>query len=276
MSFHPPSLWSLIRIHLRATPTLARISFADLVAYRAEMVIWILTSTLPLVMLGLWNAVVEDGPVRGFDAQRIARYFAATLIVRQLTGAWLIWEMSSEIRTGALSPKLLRPIHPLWTAAWSMAAALPFRLLILAPLIGGILVWRPELWRTPSGFEFVAFCMSITLAWCLSFLVQATFATLAFWLDQSVGIFGLWFGLYGIFSGYVAPLAMFPESWAGVVRWLPFRAMLAIPVEILGGWADPQAVQEGLALQMFWTVFFAGLTRVLWTRGVRRYGAYGA
>ena len=269
-------LWRSLLHHLRATPTLARISFADLVAYRAEMVIWILTSTLPLVMLGLWNTVVAGAPIRGFDQPSMARYFAATLIVRQLTGAWLIWEMSWEIRTGAMSPKLLRPIHPLWTSAWNMAAALPFRMLILAPLIGGIIAWRPDLWRTPTEFEFAAFCVSVGLAWCLAFLVQAAFATLAFWFDQAVGIFGIWFGLYGVFSGYVAPLAMFPEKWSGILRWLPFRALLAIPVEIVGGWADTTTIWEGLAIQAFWTALFAVLTAILWTRGVRRYGAYGA
>ena len=47
-------------------PALFRLGFASIVAYRAEMVIWILSATMPLVMLALWNAVTAEGAVAGF------------------------------------------------------------------------------------------------------------------------------------------------------------------------------------------------------------------
>jgi ABC-2 type transport system permease protein len=75
---------------VRAAPTLLRIGFAEIVAYRAEMAIWVLTATMPLIMLALWNAVARDGPVAGFGQVEFARYFAAALVVRQLTGAWIL------------------------------------------------------------------------------------------------------------------------------------------------------------------------------------------
>ena len=48
---------------LRALPTLLRIGVAETVAYRAEFLVWILTTTLPLVMLGLWTSVAARGAV---------------------------------------------------------------------------------------------------------------------------------------------------------------------------------------------------------------------
>src|SRR5690606_31590123 len=51
---------------LRAMPTLMRVGFAEAMAYRAELLVWVLTTTMPLVMLPLWMAVAETGPVRGF------------------------------------------------------------------------------------------------------------------------------------------------------------------------------------------------------------------
>ena len=58
---------------LRATPTLFRVGFADVVAYRAEMAIWVLTATMPLIMLALWNAVASQGPVAGYGQVEMAR-----------------------------------------------------------------------------------------------------------------------------------------------------------------------------------------------------------
>src|SRR5262249_48699956 len=41
---------------VKAFPTLMRIGVAEVVAYRAEFLVWILTTNMPLVMLALWHA----------------------------------------------------------------------------------------------------------------------------------------------------------------------------------------------------------------------------
>lgn len=265
-----------MRRALRVTPALMRVSFARLFAYRAEMTIWILSASLPLVMLALWNAVAKDGPVAGFGQVELARYFAAALVVRQLTGAWIAWNLNFEIRTGALSPKLLRPLHPLWHDAVWMFTALPIRLVVLLPLLVALLLWRPELWLTPDPLALALFGVSVVLAWTLSFLVQAAFGVLSFWVDQSMGLFGVWYAFWALLSGYVAPLSLFPEAWQGGIRWLPFRAMLATPIEILGGFVEPAAALPDVAAQVAWTGVALALVAWLWRRGVRRYGAFGA
>lgn len=267
---------SLVGAHLRALPELFRVSFSRLVAYRAEMTIWILTATLPLIMLALWNTVAADGAIEGFGQVEIARYFVATLIVRQLTGAWIVWQLNWEIRQGSLSPRLLKPVHPLWQDVMWMFSALPFRVVILSPLLVALVLWRPELWQWPAGDAFALFVVSAGLAFALSYLVQAVFGILSFWLDQSMGLFGVWFGLYTVFSGYIAPLAFFPGWARDALWWLPFRAMLATPVELLGGFATPAEAAPAVLVQLGWTALFAILATVMWRRGLRRYGAFGA
>lgn len=261
---------------LRAIPDLARVAFAGVVAYRAEMTIWILSATMPLIMLALWHAVAEGGQVAGFGQVEIARYFAATLMVRQLTSVWLVWELNFEIRTGKLSPRLLKPMHPLVQSAVEMITAVPVRLLVLTPLVLALVAWRPELVALPSIGGFALFLVSLALAWTLNFLVQAVFATLSFWLDKTDALFGVWFAFYTLLSGYVAPHAFFPEWSETLLRVLPFRGMLALPVELLGGFLTPAEAAVDLAIQLGWVVFFFVALRLLWRRGIVRYGAYGA
>jgi ABC-2 type transport system permease protein len=52
---------------VRAFPTLFRVGLAEMIAYRAEFIIWILTTNMPLVMMALWTAVAPEGPVGRFD-----------------------------------------------------------------------------------------------------------------------------------------------------------------------------------------------------------------
>ena len=73
---------------LRAYPTLLRVGLSEVVAYRAEFLIWILTTNMPLVMLAIWHAVAADGPVGRFGQKELQTYFLATLVVRILTSTF--------------------------------------------------------------------------------------------------------------------------------------------------------------------------------------------
>lgn len=261
---------------LRAMPTLLKVSVARNVAYRAEMTIWILTATMPLIMLALWNAVAASGPVAGFGQPEIARYFVATLVVRQITGAWVMWELSHLIRTGGMSAHLLRPMHPLWTYAVWVATAIPFRLVILTPIILAVGTWRPDLFVWPAPDQFALFVVSVTMAWITSFLVQCAFGLASFWVDKSDGMFESWNAVWGLLSGYVAPLAFFPAAWRPVLDALPFRGMLGLPVELLGGFLRPEDAARPLAIQAAWMVVSFALVMTLWRRGLVRNGAFGS
>jgi ABC-2 type transport system permease protein len=256
-----------------ALPTLLRVAVAEMVAYRAEMVIWILTSTLPLVMLALWNAAAAGGPLQGFGQTDFARYFAVTLVVRQLTGAWVLWELNQQIRTGSLSPSLLRPMNPLWWQFAETVAAVPWRLLVLAPMMGLVALWRPDVAFLPPVANLAAFALSITLAFLVSWFVQCLFGMLAFWFEQSLGLFQVWFFLWALLGGYVVPLPLLPARLGQVAAWLPFHASLGAPVEIVLGMVP---VGPTLAIQSGWVLALGAASSLMWRAGLRRYGAVGA
>lgn len=257
---------------VRAVPTLWRVALAGMVAYRAEMVIWILSATLPLVMLALWNAAAEAGPLAGFGQTEFARYFTVTMVVRQLTGAWIVWELNYTVRTGALSPQLLRPVNPLVFNIFETLAAVPWRVLVLVPLVVGLMFWRPDVAFVPELWRLPMFAVSTLLAFAVAWLTQALFGMLAFWFDQAMGIFSVYFALWSFFSGYIVPLALLPAWLGDVVRYLPFYASLGAPVDLLLGRAGPFEV----GLQALWVGALALALRVVWARGIVRYGAVGA
>ena len=261
---------------LRAAPTLLRVAIAEQVAYRAEVVIWMLTSTLPLIMMFVWDRVAEQGPVEGLDQGDLAAYFAAMLVVRQAVGSWVVWELNHLVRSGGLSPMLLKPMHPLLFMSAENLTDKPIRLAVLLPIVLAIWAWRPELAGSYRLDAPAALAVSLLLAWALNFAVQVCFGCLAFHLDQSIGLFRVWFGLYALASGYLFPLALLPPWARTLCEHLPFRAQLAFPVEVATGLARGPALVQGLLLQAAWLAFFLLLARALWRSGIRRYEAYGA
>lgn len=258
---------------LRALPTLLRIGFADAVAYRAELVVWLLSTNMALVMMALLTAVARDGPVGRFGQRDFVAYYLATLVVRLVTGAWVVWEANLEIRQGTLAFRLLRPIHPLVHYAAENAAAIPMRAAMALPiallllfLVGGV-TGDPLLW--------LVFVWGVFGAWLITFLAMSVMASLAFYVDSATSVAQVWFGLFTILSGYIMPLEMFPP-WVGrLARCLPFRYMLAFPVEaVLGHLARGEALLE-LLVQWGMVFLLAFAARASWRAGLRRYSAFG-
>jgi ABC-2 type transport system permease protein len=264
-----------MRQTLRALPTLLRIGLAESIAYRAEMLVWLLSTNMPLVMLALWSAVAREAPVGRFGQKDFVAYYLAALVVRLLTGAWVVWELTFEIRQGTLAYRLLRPIHPLVAYAAENVAAMPLRLALSLPvaLVGLWLTAGDKLTHDP--LRLLLFPLSVLGAWLITFLAMAVVGTLAFRVDSATSLFEIWMGLYALLSGYLVPLELFPPWVSALARWLPFRSMLGFPVELVTGMLTRQQAMTELAIQWGWIAGLLLAVRHAWRAGLRRFAAFG-
>jgi ABC-2 type transport system permease protein len=264
-----------VRRTLAAVPTLLRVGLAESVAYRAEMLVWLLSTTMPLVMLALMTAVAREAPVGRFGEGEFAAYYLAALVVRLNTGAWVVWEVNFEVRQGTLAFRLLRPIHPLVHYACANVGAMPLRILISLPIVG-VALWAVGLERfTDDPVRLAIFPVAVFGAWLISFQVQALVAALAFRFDNSSALFELWLGVYALLSGYLVPLELFPGWLHAIVQWLPFRYMLSFPVELALGLTPRAQVLADLAVQWVFVAALALSVRSAWRAGVARFQAFG-
>ena len=259
---------------MRAFGTMLRIGFAELAAYRGEVVIWILTTTMPLIMFALWSTLAREAPVGRYDEATFAAYFLSTLVVRQLASAWVVWELNYTIRTGALSGLLLRPVHPLWYFAAQNLGVVPFRALILTPLVVVAYLVFDGLPYTLSPLNVALYVWTIAWAWLLTFLVQAMFGLLALYTQQSLSFQEAWFGLWALLSGYLLPLEL-ADALEAVAVWLPFRAMGSLPTEIIIGHLEGPALLQGVLTQLGWAAVVLAAVAFTWRRAVVRYEAFG-
>lgn len=260
---------------LRAYPTLLRVGFAAAVAYRAEMVVWMLTTTMPLVSLALWSAVSADAPIGRFTQARFAAYFLGTLVVRQLTGSWVVWEMNQEIRTGTVAQRLLKPVHPLVAYSAENLSAVPLRALVSLPFTLLALAQVNASDRPHTVMRLAAVVLSFVGAWAINFLTMATIGSLAFFIESSTAVFDVWLVLFMLLSGYLVPIELLPAGLRVATALLPFRYTLAFPAELLTGTPSDAAVVRDLSAQ--WAYVAAMLVAALlsWRAGLRRFAAYG-
>ncbi len=257
-----------------ATATLLKIGFAEALAYRGEVLIWILSTTMPLIMYAMWSALAAESPLGTFDEATFAAYFLSTLVVRQLSAAWVVWELNWTIRTGALSPLLLRPLHPLYHFALNNLGVLPFRFAVLTPVVIAAWAVLPELPFHLTATTLFLYAWTIFFAWVLTYAVQCMFGVLALYTQQSLSFQDAWFGVWSLLSGYLIPLALVP-GLQRVANWLPFRAMGSLPTEIILGHLEGPALWQGLVAQMLWVAVILGAVQLVWRTALRRFEAFG-
>lgn len=260
---------------LRALPTLVRVGFAEAMAYRAELLVWILTTTMPLVMLPLWMAVADAGPVRGWRGEDFVAYFLATFCVRQVTSAWASWTINYEVKTGTLALRLMRPIHPFWAYAIENLAAVPMRLVVAGPIAVGALIVTSGERLTHDPAMIAIFVAALAGAWAITFLAHVAVGTLSLWTQSSIRVMDVWTAGFFVLSGYLVPIALFPEAVRWLPDWLPFRYQLGFPVEVLTRELELRTALAMLARQWAFVAALGVLCAALWTRGLRRFQAFG-
>lgn len=256
--------------------------------YRAEIFLWALATSLPLIMMGIWVQAGASGAFSGFTSVDAARYFIGVFIFRQLTICWVIYEFEWNVVSGRLSPMLLHPVDPIWRYimmhAGEQFTRLPFSVVFISlslfifpeALWGdgeGHGLWLPQWWRVllAIGFGYVAFL--------LRFFIAYTISMFAFWVERVSALEGLNYIPYLFLSGLVVPIQTLPEGLQELILWTPYPYVLWFPAQLIA--APPEAmppamILRGLVTITAWLAVFFVLQRILWRRGLRHYSAMGA
>lgn len=255
---------------------LLRRSFGAMVEYRASIFIWMLTNIMPLVMLAVWYSLAEDGPIGGYSQNDFVAYYLMLTFIRQLTNAWVIWELDSEIRHGDLSVKLLHPLNPIHEYIASHITDKIMALSFLIPL--GLAAWLifPTIHYDLTPLTFALMLVAIVAAWLIRFLSQFCIGLLAFWISEATTLNDIWYAISMMLGGIIAPLDLFPAQVKAIANYLPFRFMLSFPVEIVSARLSSAELGLGFAAMFFWVGIVIALYRWLWSKGIRQFSAYGA
>lgn len=257
----------------RIIRTMAIVYYAYMVEYRAELLLWVLSGSLPIILMGVWTQAARQSNF-GLSPTDFARYFLAVFLVRQLTVVWVIWEFEREVVEGKLSFRLLQPLDPAWHHVFSHVAErlarVPFAILLIVLFF---ILYPSAIW-TPSFSAVALFVLATILSFTLNFLIQYTLAMLAFWTERASSLQEFWFLFYLFLSGIIAPLEVFPQAVRTIALYTPFPYLVNFPASILVGL--PVNYVQGFLIMLGWCGLFFVLNRWLWRRGLKQYSGMGA
>ncbi len=186
------------------------------------------------------------------------------------------WQIAADIREGNISQFLLKPIDYLWyRLCLFFSGRITFIAMASLPLAGFILCFRQYFVGPAGGGALLAFLVSLLLTALLQFFISYTMAMLAFWLLEISTFIFILFAFEYIASGHLFPLDLLPAGVQHALAFTPFPSMLYTPIAIYMGKINGGGIGLGLLTQLFWLVLAYGLARFVWSRGIKRYAAFG-
>jgi ABC-2 type transport system permease protein len=226
-------------------------------------------------MLALWTSVAREGPFQNYSSEDFVAYYLAVLIVRNVTGTWVAWQVSEEVRMGVMSMRLLRPIHPFIAYSVSHLAAVPFRSLVALPIAAVLLLGSGASALADEPLQLALVVPSIALAWLITFSILFALGALAFVVTKTMALLNLYFLTFSLFSGYLLPLPLLPGWIARIAEVLPFRYMLSVPVELMTRPLGGGELASLMLGQLAWAAASVLAALWVWRLGIRRYEAVG-
>lgn len=182
-------------------------------------------------------------------------------------------ELSEKIASGGIAYDLCRPLNIYaYYFARDIATRMVSSLMRAVPMILVALL-LPDGWglRGPASLPALG-CALISLLlglFCVCALGSIARGFTLLTLDGR-GIEALMNLLLMTFSGNILPLTLFPDSWQGVIRALPYAQLLDAPVRIYTGNQALSGVPVLWLLQAGWTILLILLGILLWKKNEKR------
>jgi ABC-2 type transport system permease protein len=258
-----------------------RVSLVERLTYRADFFVAMIFRFLPLVTTFLlWDAVFEASEhktIVGFTHDEMLAYLLLVQISRMFSSMpGLAGGIAQDIRDGNLKKYLLQPID---MTAYLLAYRGAHKLAYIATSVipyGLLFLWFRDVFPPfPDLVTLLAYLASLGMAFLLGFFFEAMIGMVGFWLLEVTSFLYIVNTLNFFISGQMFPLDLLPRPMVIVLKLTPFPFLAYWPAMIFMGKVQGTELALVLLLELFWVIVLMGMTRLLYRRGLRYYGAYG-
>jgi ABC-2 type transport system permease protein len=257
---------------LRFYVEVAHTAFRRQVIYRWANLAGLLTNIFfgvifSYIIIALFHA---RPTVAGYSVGDTLRYtwLVQAMVMVVLTFGW--YDLMLTIRSGAVISDLSKPCDFYWY--WfSRECGRDIYFLIyrgIPTYLAGMLLFGfgvPVDWR-----YWVAFLVSLLLGASVGIAYRVLYNAVAFWFLEARAIGTLFVVIALFFTGSYVPIPFFPHWLLAITQWLPFNALINVPVEIVLGKIPAALLLFELGRQLFWVITMTLLVRLVIAVAARR------
>ena len=249
--------------------------------YRWNFLLRSLFGVVPLIgTVLIWRAVFaskEGGAIGGYDYASMIWYFVLALLIDNLiTPTEDEWQIASDIREGQISAFLVKPLNYLgYRVSLYLSYRSIYTLITCIPLALIVLWFRDYVTFPENPLTWAAFALSLVMAAAISFLTAYAVALFAFWILEISTLVFILYSFEYFLSGQTFPLDIMPAWLQTLLKFLPFPYQMFFPIQVFLEKVQGRELLFGLCIQAAWVFIIWFISQVLWSRGVRKYQAFG-
>lgn len=238
--------------------------------YRFDLILYIINFIIQItVYVFIWLAIYNNGnQVLGMSFEQITTYYILVVSLDPIISWGINETMGSAIRDGEILRELLNPI-----SYFNYYFGIRIGEVIESSLVGiltfGVcaLLFKALL---PQGIlNFIFFIIVICLAVVVVYFFELILGMTAFYTTSIWGIEILKRAILSIFSGMIAPIALFPEFLQKIANILPFKDCIYTPISIYFGELSCLEIGQVIAKQLLWIAVLYIIAKILFNKAVK-------
>lgn len=251
--------------------------------YRGDFAFATLVRFLPIVtQIFLWGAIYSvgtdhaRGSMNGYTYGEMVAYYLLAMVGRAFSSMpGLASGIARDVRDGSIKKYLTQPVDMLGYLFWHRVAhKTVYYVVSTGPFILVFYLCREFFPGWPGGWTIAAFCASLIMGFLIGFLLEALIGLIAFWFLEVSSLLFVYMMINYFLSGHMIPLDWLGEF--GVwVQYLPFKFLAYFPAAIMLGKYSFAELSQELLIELIWIIVLLVANRIAFSRGVRRYSAYG-
>ena len=205
-------------------------------------------------------------------------YIFLSFLTTQLSESGGTWTIGKEVKDGSIAMRLIKPMSFNATYLFGELGAKVVNVgLLTPPLLGGIIIYQlfhPQIVAFNLG-NLLLFLLSGLLAYLVSFYFNICYGFTAFIFKNLWGSNHMKNAIVAFMSGTLIPLAFYPRVLGQILQFFPFASLVYTPVMIYMGRYSAYELILVLALQIFWTLFFVILSKIIWRFTIKHLNVQG-
>jgi len=249
----------------------ASVSVKELFRWRVNVILQTTMFLLPLLGYFFFFKLLYAGNFQlgNYNFKELFTYYFWALLAYSTMPSTGSYELVEQIKSGVIIHYLSKPINFVhsWialttggTITWSF-----FFGLSAVPVIFSLKNYFiiPKIENLALGIVF------LSLGYILSLLLGLSLSLTAFFVGDPFGVYDIYWMTLGLLGGAIIPVDLLPKA----LHYLPFKYIYYTPARAFTG-AVNNIIQE-LIICISYILFFGLLVQLLWTKGLKRYEAFG-
>lgn len=228
-----------------------------------------------LIIYYFWQAVyANQSTIENINLSTMLTYIVIAMILQGYVGG-VGNELSQNIKNGNVAIELMRPYDMIFKLfAMDIGSKIMYFFQGTIPIVL-IAYFFLDLNAPSSVGTILLFIVSGIFGIWIGTFFDFLVGVLAFWTVNVWGVRVLKESLIVFFSGALVPITLFPDWLRTITEFLPFQAMVFLPVSIYSGLITGTEAYMAIGIQLFWLVFLYALVRVIWAQALKQITIFG-